>query len=288
MTRTDAPTELSATLPDGRRVAVAAYGDPAGPAVVLLPSGPGSRRIDPDPAATAAAGVRLLVVDRPGYGGSDPLPAGAVPTLPAVADVVAAALADLGVRDAGVVGWSSGGWVAAALAARHPDLVRALAVVGSPAPDDEVPWVGEEHRAALRTMRRDPAGALAALAAQLAPLAGTGGDAALVGAGPADERLLADPQVRERVEAMLREAVRPGVLGMATDVVAVNVSPPGFDLGAVGARTTLFYAEQDAVVPLEAGGWWAARVPGARLETVAGVGHLLLLPAWGRVLAAVR
>jgi pimeloyl-ACP methyl ester carboxylesterase len=283
-----APTEHLPTLPDGRRVAVSEYGDPAGPVVVLLPSAPGSRHLDPEPAVTAAARVRLLVVDRPGYGGSDPLPDGEVPTLAAVADVVAGALRALGVRDAGLVGWSSGGWAAAGVAVRHPDLVRALAVVGSPAPDDEVPWVGDEDRAALRGMRQDPESALAAMAAALAPLAGTDGDPALVGGGAADQRLLQDPDVAGRVRAMLREALRPGVLGMATDVVAVGVVPPGFDLAAVGARTTLLYAPDDVVVPVEAGHWWAAQVPDARLVLVPDAGHLLLLTAWAQVLDAVR
>lgn len=130
------------TLPDGRTLALDDYGTADGPVVLFLTAAPGSRRLDPDPAATAAAGVRLLVVDRPGYGDSTPLPAGPVPTVGGLADDVAAALDALGVERAGVVGWSAGGRIALALAARRPDLVRSLAVTGTPAPDEEVPWVG--------------------------------------------------------------------------------------------------------------------------------------------------
>jgi pimeloyl-ACP methyl ester carboxylesterase len=43
------------------------------PVVLLCHSAPGSGSFDPDPAATAAAGVRLIAVDRPGYGGSAPV-----------------------------------------------------------------------------------------------------------------------------------------------------------------------------------------------------------------------
>ena len=38
---------------------------------------------------------------------------------------------------AGVVGWSSGGWVALALAAEQPDLVERLVIVSTPFPEEE-------------------------------------------------------------------------------------------------------------------------------------------------------
>jgi pimeloyl-ACP methyl ester carboxylesterase len=88
--------------------------------------------------------VRLLVVDRPGYGESTPLPAGTVPTMAGLADDVAAALGSLVVDAVGVVGWSAGGRFALALAATRPDLVRAVAPAATPAPDDEVPWIPDE------------------------------------------------------------------------------------------------------------------------------------------------
>jgi pimeloyl-ACP methyl ester carboxylesterase len=56
-----------------------------------------------------------------------------------------------------VVGWSAGGRVALALAARHPDVVRSVAVVCTPAPDDEVAWVPEEYRTMSQAMGSDPA-----------------------------------------------------------------------------------------------------------------------------------
>lgn len=61
--------------PGGRRVAVQDLTSDApadAPVVLLCHAAPGSGRFDPDPAATAATGVRLLAPDRPGYGGSDP------------------------------------------------------------------------------------------------------------------------------------------------------------------------------------------------------------------------
>src|SRR6476469_8188517 len=101
--------EHRVTLPDGRTLALAEYGRPDGPVVVFLPCAPGSRRLDPDPAATAGAGVRLIVVDRPGYGESTPLADGVASTLADRGDDVAAALSALEVAEASIVGWSNGG-----------------------------------------------------------------------------------------------------------------------------------------------------------------------------------
>ena len=57
----------------GRTLAFEDTGEPGGRPVVLFHGAPGSRLFSPDPAATAAAGVRLITFDRPGYGRSDPL-----------------------------------------------------------------------------------------------------------------------------------------------------------------------------------------------------------------------
>lgn len=274
-------------LPDGRVLAVDARGPAAGPAVLFLHSTPGSRLLDPDPAGTAAAGVRLYTLDRPGYGASSSLPDGAVPTVAGFADDVAAALTALGVADVAAVGWSGGGRTAAALAARHPALVRSVALIGTPAPDDAVPWVPEEHRALLRGLRAEPGTATAVLAEIFA---GYGQDPAgaveTVAGGPADDAVLADPGRRAALERMLAEAFRQGGAGIGADIVADQVVPWGFDPAAVGAPVTLWYGDTDVGVPPAHGRWWAQAVGQADLEVVAGAGHLLVLTAWPRVLSA--
>src|SRR3954449_12040371 len=66
-------TEISR---NGRAVAVhdLTPGAPAdAPVVLMCHAAPGSGSFDPDPEVTAAAGIRLIEVDRPGYGGSDPV-----------------------------------------------------------------------------------------------------------------------------------------------------------------------------------------------------------------------
>ena len=280
-------TEHRIDRPDGRSLAIHDAGDPAGPVVALCHPAPGSRLLDPDPAATAAAGVRLVSVDRPGYGGSTPIPDGTVPTIPAFADDMAAALDALGTGPAALVGWSAGGRIALAVAGRRPDLARAVAVVGTPAPNDAVPWIPDAYLAQIDQLRADPGHATGVMTQALAPTTDPAA-VGVLGAGPADEDALgADPSRRARLEAMLAEGFAQGAAGVAADIVSYTVADWGFDPGAVAAPTTAFYGDADEIVTPAHGEWYAGQVPGARLRTVPGEGHLVAMTRWGEVLAAV-
>jgi pimeloyl-ACP methyl ester carboxylesterase len=68
-----------------------------------------------------------LLVDVPGFGGSDPLP-GPV-SLEAIANALVALLDAVGAADVHVVGHSMGGFLGLHLAATHPDRVRSLATL---------------------------------------------------------------------------------------------------------------------------------------------------------------
>jgi pimeloyl-ACP methyl ester carboxylesterase len=254
--------------------------------VALCHRAPGSRRFDPDPAATEAAGVRLVTIDRAGYGRSEPL-AGGAPTIPAYADDAAAVLDQLGVREAVLAGWSAGGRIAAALAGRRPELARALVVVGTPAPDEAVPWVPDEQRPAIETMRGDPVAAVTQMVGMLEG-AGTEPAAALamLTAGEADAAALAEPGFREAVEAMLAEAFAQGTVGLASDIASYTAAPWGFDPGTIEVRTTCVYGEADELVPPAHGAWWTSRIADSELVSVPGAGHLVVRQAWPLVLAA--
>lgn len=276
-------------LPDGRTLAFEEFGRPEGKPVVLLPSAPGSRYLDPDPRATAAADVRLLVVDRPGYGASSPLPAGATPSWAALADDLSEALHHLEIRRASVVGWSNGGIGALALAARHPALVESVAIVGTPAPNDEVPWVPEEFRGLLDSLRGDPASAVSTLAPILAGFAEDPAAAlSSIAVGPADERTLTRPGVRDALEAMLTVALDQGALGMATDIVATNVAAWALDLGSIEAPVQLWYGDGDVIIPPAHGAYYASQIDGTTVEAAGDAGHLVLIERWAEILAGLE
>ena len=258
--------------------------------VVLCHSGPGAGSFDPDPTATQASGVRLLSVDRPGYGGSQPLADGACATAASTADDLAAVLDSLGVERAGVVGWSSGGRVALALAARRPDLVERVVVLATGAPDTEVPSIAPGQPDPLDELRRlPPERAVTELCERLDPLIPEDPwslDALrLLGADSADDSALRADGVRERLGAMLQAAFAQGARGLAGDIAAYCLQPWGFEPEAVRAETLLLYGSRDVIADPRHGHWWQSRLPNARLEVVAGAGHLLVVPLWSRVLS---
>lgn len=276
---------------DGRTITVHEL-TPDAPAdariVLFAHAAPGSGRFDPDPAATAAAGVRLIAPDRPGYGGSDPVPG--LATVDLVAADAAAVLDHVlpaGGR-AGVAGWSAGGRAGLALAALRPELVGRVAVIATPAPDEEVPWYGE-NRGLIDPMRGLPEDeARAALDGAFGPMVQhmTGDDRfALVTDPEIDASLLARPGVTDRLRVMLDAAFTAGAGGLAAEVGGYTLAPWGFDPADVQADVLLGYGAADAPVVVDHGRWWEKVLPSARLEIVPDVGHLVVVPFWGRALA---
>jgi pimeloyl-ACP methyl ester carboxylesterase len=75
---------------------------------------------------------RQIWMDFRGHGRSQPPLAGQRLTLDIIADDIAALCRQRGVEDAVILGQSMGGTVALSLAARHPELTRALVLLASP------------------------------------------------------------------------------------------------------------------------------------------------------------
>jgi pimeloyl-ACP methyl ester carboxylesterase len=80
----------------------------------------------------ADAGYRAVAVDLRGYGASDKPPRGY--DTPTLAGDMAALVTSLGESDAMVVGTDLGGTLAWAMAARHPQVVRSMVVLGAAHP----------------------------------------------------------------------------------------------------------------------------------------------------------
>lgn len=280
----------------GRRVAVhrtttrGAWFPAEERAVVFCHSAPGAGIFDPDPAETRARNVSLISVDRPGYGGSSPVASGEWATVASAADDLAAVLESLPVQRVGVAGWSAGGRVALALAARRPDLVDRVAVLGTPAPDVEIPWIEPELREELQRLRAlGPDVVHAALDERLASMVPEDPHSHealwLLAAGLADEAALSADGVRVRLGELLRAGFAQGARGLAADIAGYCLEPWGFEPEAVEAETLLLYGTRDPLADPRHGRWWESRLPDARLELVAGTGHLLVVPTWSRVLS---
>jgi pimeloyl-ACP methyl ester carboxylesterase len=282
------------TRPGGRRIAVRDLTPDApadAPVVLFCHIAPGSGEFDPDPEVTAARGVRLITVDRPGYGGSDPTRDEFASVGLVTSDAIAV-LEDVLAQGAtaGVIGWSAGGRIALSVAAHRPDLVSRVAVIGTPAPDDEVSWIPEEYSAASIALRGVPAAeAHAAIAAAMGPMVeALSGDErfGLLSTSEADAAVLAGPGVADRVRRMLDETLAQGTAGMVADVAGYMLRPWGFEPADVTADVLLGYGADDALGEPH-GRWWQQALPKAHLEVVPDVGHMVVVPFWGRALEHV-
>jgi pimeloyl-ACP methyl ester carboxylesterase len=269
-------------LSDGRRLRYALWGEPDGRPVLLVSASPGSRLLCPDLAATERAGVRLITVDRPGSGGSDPHPQ---PTMKVWAADVAVLLDHLDVERADIVGWSGGGHFALAVAALCPQRVSSLALAGTPAPanDEQVSWVPEELRTVVELVRRDAEGAVAAIAAANQWYVDRPELAIDLWSEQGDHALRHQAAVEAAMSTMLREGARQGAAGLVYDIVAGSLDW-GFDLADVEAPVGLWYGSHDPVVTPEHGQFYATRLPNPGQVHVQPLDHLLVMPLWSEIL----
>jgi pimeloyl-ACP methyl ester carboxylesterase len=275
-------------LHDGRQLAYCEWGALDGRPVVLFHGAPGSRLICPDEEATEAAGVRLLTVDRPGYGRSDPRPGRALLDWPA--DYIG--LADqLDLPPCPVVGWSAGGKYALAVGFGAPDRVTTIGLAGSPGPRDQVPGaldeLSPEDQAAVALLARDRAAGLEVISKDCAWYAGDGWETLFAESwGDADDLLLAQPDVLDPMKALVREGARQGSAGFASDE-AVALTPWGFSVADVRQPVLVWVGESDLQVSRTHGDYLAASIPGATLVTFPAAGHLFPITHWDDMLAAL-
>ncbi|QKT03988.1 alpha/beta hydrolase [Ectothiorhodospiraceae bacterium 2226] len=268
------------TLPDGRRLGYADYGDPRGRPVLYCHGLPGSR-LEARWAHEAAAerGLRLLALERPGYGLSDPLPQRRLVDWPAD---VAHAADRLGVERFTLIGISGGGPYALACAARlgprveHAVLVCGMGQVERLAHTRGMMWLG---RAGLLLARYAPWLLHAVLAVLFVPLARRHPPALLrlmTWGGPAgDKAALREPTLRALLCEAVREGVRQGAGGPLRDLL-VYARPWGFAPEDVQVPVTLWHGARDVTVPAHHAQRLAARLPHAKLHLLPEHGHFTL------------
>ena len=276
-------------LRGGRRLAYLAVGPPDGALVVYLHGAIGSPQLaSPHLEAVARElGIRYVMVSRPGFGGSDPLPGR---TLCGFAGDLAELADDLGCERLAVVGVSAGGPYALACAHELPERVRAAAVVSCMTPGGcATAGLAPAARVGLRAVRTRPracsiAGdALLGLARRHPRLVAR---VIRAGAPSADRRRLDEAGARELAAARFLAAARSGVAGMIDDYVLCT-RPWGFDPADVRTPVQLWHGGEDVLVPVDAAIALAAGLPDARTAIDPGEGHFFYRRRLREVLGAL-
>jgi pimeloyl-ACP methyl ester carboxylesterase len=275
------------TTRDGRKVAYAEFGDPAGTPVMACHGSAECRLLEIEPSWTAQCGIRVVTPDRPGFGGSDPL---AGRTLLGWADDAEDVADTLGLDELAMFGWSGGGPHALAAAHALGSRVRAIALVGSHAPSKLVPGAYEALPPQLRLLAdlapTDPTGT-AALVADVAQEWVDDPDNFNLGGEtpPEDQAVQAHPKWGPNLQAQIREGLRRAD-GIAWDAAVLN-GEWGFPVDKVGQPADVWHGTVDRVAPLANGEWLARTLPNATLHTVQG-GHFIAYSHWRDILEALR
>lgn len=199
-------------------------------------------------------GRAVMALDLPGHGRSEGTPLASVGDL---ADWTVAALDAAGVGTAALVGHSMGALVALETAARRPDRVRGLALVGA-APAMPV------HPRLLDAAVADEHAAI-----DMVVLWGHGGGARL-GGHRAPGLWMVGGAVR------LLERARPGVLH--ADLAACNAYGGAVAAcGRISAPTLVLSGEEDRMTPARQGRKLADLIGGAAFRSLPDCGHMVMV-----------
>jgi len=252
----------------GRRLGYAQWGRANGPAILCFHGGPGSRYLAVGSDCADAIGVRLISLERPGFGLSSPAPDRTITTWPL--DV--AAVADrLGLEEFAVVGASAASPYVLACALILPDRVTHAGVVAGIVPPDFYSGgtlvdliardLGEAERQVRRrfeVMSNDLEGSVEEMKS---------------GFGP-DSAVYRRPEVQATFLVARKEAFRQGIEAAVTDLLLIN-QPWGFSLAEIGVRLSWWHGELDAITPIAAVHRALQDLPECTLTVYPGEGHAI-------------
>ena len=277
-------------LKDGRQMGYAEYGDSNGKPVFFFHGTPGSRLTrHPDESIATLLGVRIITIDRPGYGLSDFVPDNTLVNW--TQDVVQLADA-LKIEQFAVTGVSGGGAYALACTSEIPERITQAGVISSISPLDSQVTKGMNltnrvlfgvaqyapfllnplSSLIVRTARKDPQKLF---------------DYGLMNYFPIpDKEVLFQPAVREMFLEDLPQAFRQGACGFTLDMKILGQSW-GFQLKNISGKVYLWHGEKDENVPPNAGRYLANTIPNCEARFYPDEGHLLIFNHWQEILSTL-
>ncbi|NLY45468.1 MAG: alpha/beta hydrolase [Tissierella sp.] len=288
--------ESTLVLSDGRKLAYQEYGDLEGYPILLFHGTPGSRLwfMEDEPIASEL-GIRLITLDRPGYGGSDPKP---YRTMLDWAEDVNETAQLLKLKEYSVLGVSGGGAYAAVCAYKELKGLRNAAMVASGVPfkggkaptsmsrpnriifwlSRYVPQLSRSvFRAQIKMMNKDPEGFKKSL---------------LRGNRHLSEWDRAFLQTNEQAEATLlhmQEAYRQGPDEVVRESALLSRSW-NFKLSGIQIPIYVFHGDADTMAPYDAAAAAVASIPNGQLIRIRNAGHFIIEDEeiWKDILRSLR
>ncbi|CAN5186503.1 alpha/beta hydrolase [soil metagenome] len=282
---------------NGISLEVEDHGSPTGEPLVLI-MGLGMQLVAWHPdfvAQLVARGFRVIRFDNRDIGLSQRFDQFGVPNIPVaalkaavglrvsspysladMADDTAGVLDALGIASAHICGASMGGMIAQRLAERHPGRVKSLTLIMTSSGARRLPGPTMKVRGAMLSRPEDPKDPKSIIEhyVKLYKLIGSPGY-------PADDALL-----HERLGQSVRRSYRPA--GTARQLVAIAADGNRSKLLAqIRMPTQVIHGNDDPLVPVAAGHDLAAKIPGAKIDVINGMGHDLPAPLWPRFVAGI-
>lgn len=271
-------------LADGRALGFAEFGNPDGTPVLAFHAFPSSRLEGRAYHQVALKrGVRVLSVDRPGFGLSDAKPGRTLLDWP---DDVRELTESLGLESFAVVGVSSGAPHAAACALRLSERVRSTALVSTfdRSGGDGMLW---SVRALLALGLFAPPLA-SGLFRRFARLADRDPTRLMRSVGPffspADGRVMERPETAEILMDAMHEAFRGGVQGAMIEL-RLHTRDWGFRVEDIPGPVSIWHGRDDRTMPVGIAERLRERIPKSTLRCPDGYGHLLIMDKADEILA---
>lgn len=279
------------SLPDGRKLSYAEFGDANGLAVFAFHGTPGSRfmfRLVDEPARRL--GLRIIAPDRPGFGLSSFQENRTLADWPNDVRVLAQSL---GLDRFAVAGISGGGPYVAATAALLPEQVAVAAIISPVGPLHAPEGPADLNAAQIVTFRLLPKVTPAMLGAfsvgrlMFMNASDTMYKMVMRRAGPADAHILLRPEVKRNLLAGVVEGFRQGVQGVVEEL-RIFSRPWNIPFDAIEAPVLLWQGTADNNVPVAASLRLAEIIPGCELRKIEGAGHYWIFDHVEEVLLAIK
>jgi pimeloyl-ACP methyl ester carboxylesterase len=275
----------------GRRIAYSDSGPRDGLPVLLCHGLPGAHVQIPDVAVLHQYGVRMIIIDRPGFGRSDPHPGRSIAEWRHDALSV---LDELRIDRVVLLPFSAGTPYALGLARMHPTRVSRIHIISGmgPAVKQDVAQMSWFNRVQHSFGHTSPDALTNMVAGISNVVVGKGAKAIPLGLWlmrnvftPIENHYSRAPE-GQVFRDMLAMSFHQGYHSYLQDLSLIT-GDWGIDMTDIPHPAVCWYGDADKITPPEAGDKLRNFIPQLRMRVFPGVGHLLIFMHWDEVIAGV-
>ncbi|TFB25012.1 alpha/beta hydrolase [Filobacillus milosensis] len=275
-------------LKDGRILGFNQYGKEDGYPILLFHGTPNSRLMyQPDSNDLEQLNAKLIILERPGYGISDPQPQ---QTVSDWTHVVKEFINFYSINKFSVAGISGGAPYALACSYHFTNQVETCSIISGFAPINinkeltngmsssnqigfslasKAPWLLKQIlKPIAKKVRKNPEETF---------------DKFMSSFAKNDQAIIKQPSVRNKFIKDMKQAYSQGINGHYEDLIRL-VKPWGINLEEISVPVNIWQGEQDQNVPISMARYYDKTLPNSKLHLYEQEGHLLYIKKWNEIL----